>query len=500
MKQNKLLYENNVWTVEILSKMWDVIDNIGSKELGLDYYAPQIELITYDQMLDAYSSVGMPIMYNHWSFGKSFIMNHRRYKAGEMGLAYEMVINSDPAVCYCLETNSATMQALVLAHAACGHVHFFKNNYMFKDWTDASGILTYLKYAKNYIDYCSTTYGDDIVEKLLDACHSLQDYGIDTYKRGKKKSQQDILDREITRLKFKEETYSKELESIPGFSKIAEEKKNAEFWASFHNRLKKNKPEQYTPPRPFPEENLLYYFEKRSPVLFNWEKEIVRIVRIIAQYFYPQRLTKVMNEGFATAIHYTIMNTLYDRGYITEGNILEFLHSHTGVCCQPPLSSINPYALGFNIFMDLKRMCLDPTEEDKKWYPDIAGSQDWLALWKDCVANYRDESFILQFLSPKVIRDMKLFNIFFTDENDEFYTVTSTHNDEDVHEIRLKLSKQHSLDYYRPNIQIIEMNWEDNTLHLLSKTGDRYIKDDDEEELRAYLMRLWGYDVLLHHE
>ncbi len=51
------------------------------------------------------------------------------------------------------------MQALVIAHAAFGHNHFFKNNYLFKQWTDAEGILDYLKFAKGYIARCEERYG-----------------------------------------------------------------------------------------------------------------------------------------------------------------------------------------------------------------------------------------------------------------------------------------------------------------------------------------------------
>ena len=50
---------------------------------------------------------------------------------------------------------------------------------------------------------------------------------------------------------------------------------------------------------------------------------------MLAQYFYPQRQTKVMNEGCATFVHYEIMNRLYERGKLTEGAMLEFLHSHS---------------------------------------------------------------------------------------------------------------------------------------------------------------------------
>jgi stage V sporulation protein R len=54
-----------------------------------------------------------------------------------------------------------------------------------------------------------------------------------------------------------------------------------------------------------PQENLLYFIEKNAPLLEPWQREIVRIVRKIGQYFYPQRQTQVMNEGWATFWHYT---------------------------------------------------------------------------------------------------------------------------------------------------------------------------------------------------
>ena len=94
-------------------------------------------------MLDAYASVGLPLMYRHWSFGKRFAFHETLYRRGLQGLAYEIVINSNPCICYIMEENSMTMQTLVMAHAAFGHNHFFKNNYLFRQWTDANGILDY---------------------------------------------------------------------------------------------------------------------------------------------------------------------------------------------------------------------------------------------------------------------------------------------------------------------------------------------------------------------
>ena len=92
---------------------------------------------------------------------------------------------------------------------------------------------------------------------------------------------------------------------------------------------------------------------------------MIRIVRMLAQYFYPQRQTKVMNEGCATFCHYEIMNRLYERGQVNEGAMLEFMHSHSSVVFQPRFedrfySGINPYALGFAMMRDIQRMCVDP--------------------------------------------------------------------------------------------------------------------------------------------
>ena len=156
------------------------------RELGLDIYPNQIEVITAEQMLDAYSSVGMPLFYKHWSFGKHFAHHEAFYRKGLMGLAYEIVINSSPCISYLMEENTATMQTLVIAHAAFGHNHFFKNNYLFKQWTDADGILDYLDFAKSYVAQCEERHGRLAVEQTLDAAHALMSHGIDRYP-GKKK-------------------------------------------------------------------------------------------------------------------------------------------------------------------------------------------------------------------------------------------------------------------------------------------------------------------------
>ncbi len=165
----KLLFKGSEWNLPLIEKMWTTIEGIGRKKFGLDPYPVQIEIITAEQMLDCYSNAAMPINYGHWSFGKTFIQNERQYNKGMMGLAYEVVINTNPCITYLMENNSATLQALVISHAGVGHSHFFKNNYLFKKWTDADTICDYLKFAKNFIKKCEEKYGEKRVELLLDS-------------------------------------------------------------------------------------------------------------------------------------------------------------------------------------------------------------------------------------------------------------------------------------------------------------------------------------------
>ena len=383
-KDTTRLSDGPDWTFELLETYLAEVDRV-AKLYRLDTYPHQIEVITSEQMMDAYSSVGMPINYPHWSFGKKFIETEQAYKHGQQGLAYEIVINSNPCIAYLMEENTITMQALVMAHACYGHNSFFKNNYLFRSWTDASSIIDYLIFARKYITECEERYGVDEVEKLLDSCHALMNYGVDRYKRPQKIS----LQEEKARQKSREEYLQSQVNMLWRTLPKREEEKTIEAARRYPSE---------------PQENLLYFMEKNAPLLEPWQREILRIVRKVSQYFYPQKQTQVMNEGWATFWHYTILNHLYDEGKVTERFMLEFLHSHTNVVFQPPYNSqwysgINPYALGFAMFQDIKRICQSPTEEDKYWFPDIAGS-DWLETLHFAMRDFKDESFISQFLSP----------------------------------------------------------------------------------------------------
>lgn len=473
------------WTFETIEKYEHEIARIARDKFKLDTYPNQIEIIRSDQMMDAYASVGMPVFYNHWSYGKHFVNVEQNYSRGRMGLAYEIVINSNPCIAYLMEENTLTMQALVIAHACYGHNSFFKGNYLFRTWTDAEAIIDYLIFAKNYISQCEERHGVEAVELILDSCHALMNYGVDRYKRPSPISAAEEELRQKEREQYIQQHLNDLWRTLPHRHQGAEAAEP----------VSRNFPEE-------PQENLLYFIEKNSPSLDTWQRELVRIVRRVAQYFYPQRQTQVMNEGWATFWHYTILHEMYDEGLVDEGFMMEFLTSHTNVIMQPGFDSpyysgINPYALGFAMMTDIRRICENPTGEDRYWFPDIAGS-DWLETLDHVMRNYRDESFILQFLSPKVIRD---FHFFALEDDDRKNTidVTAIHNDEGYRRVREILSQQYNLSYQEPDIQVLKVNVRgDRSLTLQHILNDRRPLNNEVNEMLRHVYRLWGYDIHLN--
>ncbi|MEO7953099.1 MAG: SpoVR family protein [Polaromonas sp.] len=480
-RQREPLPSPSDWSFELIETYHREIEHT-ARRFGLDTYPVQLEVISANQMIDAYSSVGMPVNYRHWSFGKQYIANEKSYRRGHMGLAYEIVINSNPCIAYLMEENTLPMQALVMAHACYGHNSFFKGNYLFRMWTDASAIIDYLVYARNYIAECEEHHGPDAVEDLLDSCHALMSQGVDRYQR----SQKPTLAQEEARRKDREAYLQQQIN---------------ELWRTLPKAA--GKPAEQTHRRfpAEPEENILYFIEKNAPLLEPWQREVVRIVRKIAQYFYPQRQTQTMNEGWATFWHYTLLNTMYDDGLLTDGFMIEILRSHTNVIYQPPAghpaySGINPYALGFSMFCDLRRICEAPTDEDRQWFPDMAGS-DWHETLNHAMRNFRDESFIGQYLSPRLMRDLRLFSVV-DDASELELEVAAIHDESGYRHVREALARQYDLSYREPNIQVWNVDIRgDRSLTLRHTQHNNRPLDDQAQEVIKHVGRLWGFMVRL---
>src|SRR5262249_23782846 len=340
--------------------------------------------------------------------------------------------------------------------------------------------------AKSYVAECEEKHGETAVELTLDAAHALMNQGVS---RDLRPRPRDIAKRErekaAQRRAYEEATFDPIYRTLP-------------------EPVRENEPtEVKTEQRRLglPEENLLYFLEKNAPKLHDWQRELLRIVRLLSQYFYPQRQTKMMNEGCATFTHYEVMNRLYERGLLTDGTMLEFLHSHSSVIYQPSFNSphfsgINPYALGFAMMNDIRRIVTEPTEEDREWFPDIAGTEDWMGTLRQAWGDYRDESFVRQFLSPKLIRDLRLFAVD-DDAKESTMDVAAIHNEQGYRDLRRRLARHYDVAAQDPDLQVTDAHHSGSRRLVLSHRVRNGVLLDQTEAERTLqdLAHVWAYRV-----
>lgn len=474
MKNNP--FKSADYTEKSLMDIWKIVSKIAREEFSLDFYEPYFEICTFEEMLQIYTT-GFPIMFNHWSFGKAYEDLYKQYKHNKTSIAYEVIFNTNPALCYLLETNSSVMQGLVMAHAAVGHSAFFKNNEFIRENTNAKTIIPFLRGFRDFTAECEAKYGSKRVEEILDVCKSLSLYAID---------RADVVN--LTKQQREAKQIKRELEQEKDFDLLVAEveAKDTEVGTVTSNRLR--------------EENILKFVAKNSPSLKQWERELILMYCKTEQYFYPLMFTKLMNEGYASFWHYTIMNRLYDLGYLNDGDMLEFLHSHTGVLTQRDhdqrgYNGINPYSLGFAMFSEIKRICTNPTDEDKFYSPNLIG-KNWIEEVNFAAANFKDESFILQYLTPKLVRDFKLFK-FEDNSHNPFWEIKATQDDQDFREIRTQLAEHYNI-FNRVPLTYVEGTdlKGSRALYLVQKESiNAQIEGNSALRVIELLKKIWPYPI-----
>lgn len=163
--------EYNLKTLE----EWNEIIESRARELGLNFYPQEFEIIGFNEMLGYEAYLGMPSKYPHWSYGKAYDKNKTLYSLNMTGLPYEIVINSDPCLGYLMKENTLLLQILTMAHVY-GHNDFFANNRLFIEGTKAKNVLEMFKLdaeiIRGYINDPSIGY--EKVEKILDAAHAIR--------------------------------------------------------------------------------------------------------------------------------------------------------------------------------------------------------------------------------------------------------------------------------------------------------------------------------------
>ncbi|HEU0007515.1 MAG TPA: SpoVR family protein [Terriglobia bacterium] len=381
-----------------------------ARDYGLDFYETFFEILDFKQLNEVASFMGFPNRYPHWRFGMEY---ERLSKSFAYGLhkIYEMVINNDPCYAYLLQCNNYVDQKIVMAHVY-GHCDFFKNNFWFSKTNRKmmDEMANHATKVRKYID----KHGYAEVESFIDVCLSIDDL-IDRHspfierRHRKPSSVLESGDDDQTVKKMKSKDYMDEYINPERFLQDQQRKLD-------EDRLKKRGfPES-------PEKDVLLFLIENAP-LENWQREICELIREESYYFAPQGQTKIMNEGWASYWHSTIMT----RKALRDSELIDYADHHSGTVATQP-TRVNPYKLGLELFKDIEdRWNKGKFGKDYEECDNIKEKKDWdknLGLGREKIFDvrriYNDVTFVDTFLTEDFCREQKMFAYKFDPEQNAY--------------------------------------------------------------------------------
>lgn len=314
-------------------KDWNVKIRKLALEYGLDFFEMAFEMCSPKAMTLMAAYEGFPVRYKHWRFGKQYNDFMVQKKFG-MGKIYELVINNDPSYAYLLDTNTLMEQKLVMAHVY-GHSDFFKNNMWFsKTNRDMLNLMaTHAKVINRYIK----KYGANKVETFIDQVLSIDNL---------------ISFQELNRMNEDSiDSHNKKLEEE---LEKERDKESHNYLTSFLNSRSSNKEE--SPPIKDdminkikkPKRDIMKFLMEEAPIE-DWKKDIISMLREEAYYFLPQRMTKIMNEGWASYWHSKMMT----ENLLECDEMVDYASLHSSVVYMDN-QSLNPYKVGIELFKDIE--------------------------------------------------------------------------------------------------------------------------------------------------
>ena len=383
-----------------------------ARAYGLDFYETIFEVLDAEDLNEVAAYGGFPTRYPHWSFGMAYEELHKGYDYG-LSKIYEMVINNDPCYAYLMRCNHTVDQKLVMAHVY-GHCDFFKNNAYFAH-TNRKMMDEMANHGVRLRRYAEK-YGEDEVESFVDRCMSIDDL-IDIHstaiRRRAESSRYDFKEKEdethkLTR--FRSKDYMDDYINPPDALRAEEEE-----YKKLHEASERRFPEH-------PEKDVLLFLIEHAP-LKGWQRDILSIIRDEAYYFAPQGQTKIMNEGWASYWHSTIMT---ERA-LEPWECVDYADHHSGTMAVSP-GRVNPYKLGIELFRDIEQRW--NTGRFGKEYDecdDLDKRRSWdkkLGLGRQKIFEVRrvhnDITFIETFLTPEFCRQHKMFSYAYDDQADQY--------------------------------------------------------------------------------
>ncbi len=386
-----------------------------ARDYGLDFFPTLFELIDADQLNAIAARGGFPTRYPHWRFGMEYEQLNKGYHYGLQKI-YEMVINNNPCYAYLMRCNGTIDQKMVMAHVY-GHCDFFKNNQWFSKTSRKmmDEMANHGSRIRRYMD----EVGVAEVEDFIDACLSLED-SIDIYspfiRRRDAKSRYDFSGEG----EEMEEQKSGKLPAKSYMDRFINPRQDA----SDEDRDEKESPQRKVPEKP--ERDVMLFLLEHAP-LNAWQAAVLAIIRAETYYFAPQAQTKIMNEGWASYWHSTIM---INQG-LTAADIVNYCDHHSGTMASSP-TQLNPYKVGIELFRDIEsRWNRGAFGREYEECDDYLERKNWdtgAGLGREKIFEVRkihnDLTFIDEFLTLDFVREHKFFR-FGYNEQSEAYEIES---------------------------------------------------------------------------
>lgn len=453
-----------------------------ARRYGLDFFETIFEVLDADQLNEVASYGGFPTRYPHWRFGMEYDQLEKSYTYG-LSKIYELVINNDPCYAYLMRSNALVDQKLVMAHVF-GHCDFFKNNAWFAktDRKMMDHMANHGTVMRRWID----RVGLDEVERFLDCCLSIDNL-IDPHSMFIKRRNRPLA-AEAERMvageelvKFRSKGY---MDSFIN-PKEALDKERQKIRAEA-------KQDQKLPPTPV--RDVLQFLLDYAP-LKRWQHEVLEIVRNEAYYFAPQAMTKIMNEGWASYWHATIMT----QKVLQPSEIIDFADHHSGTLATRP-GRLNPYKLGIELFRDI---------EDRwnrgKFGREFEECEDWevkrrwdreLALGREKIFEVRrthnDVTFLDTYLNEEFCHAQKMF-VYGVNRRTGEYEIL----DRDWRKVKTELL--HALtNWGQPFLYVVDGNFQNRgELYLVHRWTGQDLQIDFATETLKNVRMIWNRPVHL---
>ncbi|WP_289356089.1 SpoVR family protein [Paenibacillus sp. S-12] len=355
---------------------------------GLDFYPMRYEICPAE-IVYTFGAYGMPTRFSHWSFGKSFHKMKMQYDFG-LSKIYELVINSNPCYAFLLEGNSLIQNKLIVAHVLA-HCDFFKNNARFSNTN--RNMVESMSVTAERINQYEMEYGTQAVESFIDAVLGIQEHidpNVVKPRNLDKERYMELKQRELREAQpSKPGRYDDLWELDNGGSAAKSSKSNLH---EFANR----------PFPPEPEKDIIWFIQQFSPVLEDWQRDMMSMLRDEMLYFWPQIETKIMNEGWASYWHQRIIRELD----LSSEETIEYAKLNSSVV-QPSRHSLNPYYLGIKLFEDIEKRWDNPTKEERERYGRQPGQGR--AKIFEVRELESDQSFLRNYLTKKLTEELDLY-------------------------------------------------------------------------------------------